>query len=203
MENSEESIKVLRQEISYSKDILTIFAYFVVGLALIYLSNVLLTIGGIIFVVLGLIFIFYGLSIIIRMFSEFGSALTYKKAQPHVQGLYLRKTKPVCPYLKSSYSGFTCQIEFDEKFDVERDLPKCHIESAFKDHSQEKAPKILARASTTTSRSSLVTFLNMLGRAKYPKAIPLMQEIFKTPIISKLNHFRITRINKYIEKHWN
>lgn len=195
MENSDESTKVLRQDVTYIRDLFSIFVYFVLGLALIYISNLLLSAGGIIFVIFGLILIFYGLSLILRVFSEFGSSLNYKKAQPYVQGLYLRKTVPVCPYLKSSYSGFSCQIEFTEKFDISKDLPKCHIESAYKAHWEEKAPNVLEKARTTTSRSSIVTYLNMLGKTKYTPALPLMQEIFKTPIISKKYHFIYEKSN--------
>ena len=189
MEQSQELNTNLRQEISFAKDLLSIFTSLVIGLFLLILSNILLADTNIIFVIIGLIVIFYGITILVRVFNDFGSAMNYKRAEPEVQNLYLRKSTPVCPYLKSSYSGFTCKIEFTEPFQIASDLPKCHIESAYLQHWQEKAPNVLEKAKKTTDRTALITYLNMLGKAKFDPSIPLMEEIFKTPMIKKEFYF--------------
>lgn len=126
---------------SFNKDILGLIINLVIDVFLIVIGNLFLTGGISIPFFLGLLAVIFGVYSLFRVFSDFGSALSYRKAQKELDGLYLRRNKPICPFLKSSYSGFICQIEFEEPFNIQSDLPKCHLEKAFKSSLGRKGSK--------------------------------------------------------------
>jgi hypothetical protein len=174
----------LRQEMSFTKDLLSIIISFFINVIFIIGGNIFLLDNNIIFTVIGFALMLYGIFSLSQVFSNLGSALNYKKTQSELQGLYLRRSLPVCPYLKSGFSGFKCQLEFSEPFNIQLDLPKCHVEQDFKQHWFDKAPNVLLKAKESTDRN-LVTYLAALGRAKYSPAIPFLVEILEYPLLSK------------------
>lgn len=176
------------QAVSFEQDMLKISLSAIFGLFLILGANFLILTGGLLNLILGVILMFWGLSSLSRVYKEVGSALTYRKARENVNGLYLRKNYPVCPYLKSSHSGFTCQLEFIEPFDVASDLPRCHIESRYKAHWVDKAPNVYLQAQESTDMH-LINYLKVLGNVKYEPAIPLLLKILDTPEFSEKSLF--------------
>ncbi len=174
----------LESATTFNKDVLNLLINLIIDILLIVVGEFLLSGGNFIYLLIGLLAVIYGIYSLFRVFSNFGSALSYKKAQQELDGLYLRKNKPSCPFLKASYSGFTCQIEFEEPFNIQSDLPKCHLEKAFKAHWEEKAPNVYKRAKETTDRS-LLSYVNLLGLVKYDPAIPFLLEIVEIPNITK------------------
>ena len=174
--------------INFSKDVISLIISVVIDLVLVIIGNVFLSTPGAIYLLLGLALIIYGVYALTRVFSDFGSALNYRKASRELNGMYLRKTEPVCPFLKSSYSGFVCRIEFEQPFDIQSDLPKCHNEIAYKKHWEEKSPNLLQKAKETTNRN-LLAYLNVFGMVKYEPAIPFLVEILQFPSITKQGLF--------------
>ena len=113
----------LIETMNFNKDVLSLVISLIVSVIFILFGWYLLSDGSIFFVILGFILLTYGVFSGVRVFNNFGSALNYNKAQVELDVLYLRRNEPICPYLKSSYSGFICRLEFQEPFNIKTDLP--------------------------------------------------------------------------------
>ena len=167
----------LIETMNFNKDVLSLVISLIVSVIFILFGWYLLSDGSIFFVILGFILLTYGVFSGVRVFNNFGSALNYKKAQVELDGLYLRRNEPICPYLKSSYSGFICRLEFQEPFNIKTDLPKCHVESEYRKHWEEKAPNVFLKAQEVTDRT-LAGYISFLGMVKYEPAASFFEEIF-------------------------
>ena len=185
MEDVSEVIEPVNSELvaksTFSQDMLSIIISLIFALFLIIGANFLIAGGALLDLVVGIVVLLWGISKLSGIFTDIGSALNYKKAMPELDGVYLRKNLPVCPYLKSKSGGFQCLIEFSEPFNVAKDLPKCHVQSAYKDHWVEKAPNVFVKAQESSDRN-LITYIQLLGRAKYEPAIPLLLKIIDVPL---------------------
>lgn len=167
----------LTEKMNFNKDVLSLAISLIVSILFILFGWFLLSGTNFIYILLGLIVLTYGVYSAYKVYNNFGSALNYKKAQTELNGLYLRRNEPVCPYLKSTHSGFTCRLEFQEPFNIKEDLPKCHVESAYKKHWEEKAPNVFVKAQEVTN-SSLAGYLSFLGMVRYEPAASFMEEIY-------------------------
>ena len=91
----------------------------------------------------------------------------YYNAKQYVEGRYLNKVSPVCPFLLVTSSGFKCQAEFKLPFSMENDFPRCHDDAAFKSHWKDKAPGILEQAKNESSMLKLRSHVSALARIEY------------------------------------
>ena len=105
----------------------------------------------------------------------------YYKGAKFVDGIYLNKTKPVCPFLLVTPTGFKCQSEFKIPFSMSDDFPRCHNEKLFRPHWDEKAPGILEQARNETSLLKLRSYMAALTKIEYKESADFYLEIISAP----------------------
>lgn len=179
---------------TFNKDAAGLIISLIIAIIFVIIGEFFFSSGGGLYLIIGLILILYGVFTFFHRITDIRSAWNYKKAQNELDGLYLRRNKPVCPFLRSAYSGFDCQIEFDEPFNIKSDLPKCHLESAYKAHWEEKVPNVFEKAKKSADRN-LYGSINLMGYTKYEPAIPFLLDIVDMPAITKSNLFILEQAN--------
>ncbi|OLS22839.1 MAG: hypothetical protein HeimC3_27820 [Candidatus Heimdallarchaeota archaeon LC_3] len=127
------------------------------------------------------------------------SIFHYYKGAKFVNGVYLNKTKPVCPFLLVTPSGFKCQSEFKIPFSMSDDFPRCHNESLFKAHWNEKAPGILEQARNESSLLKIRSFIASLTRIEYKESADFYLEIISAPKYSIVHNWIVDAFTDSIE----
>ena len=131
---------------------------------------------------------------LIAVIRDTSSIFYYLKARKYVNGVYLRGTKPQCPFLKVSASGFKCSAEFQRPFNMVDDFPRCHIESQFKEHWLEKNAGLLEHARKETSPLILRQLIEAIAVIKQPESSDFLLEIITTPTWSSMQNFFVKKL---------
>ncbi|MHA1990924.1 MAG: hypothetical protein ACW981_08275 [Candidatus Hodarchaeales archaeon] len=127
------------------------------------------------------------------------SIIHYYKGAKYINGRYLHKTKPICPFLLVSPTGFRCQAEFKLPFSMTDDFPRCHDQKLFKIHWQEKAPGILEKAKMETNMIRLRSYISALTNIGYEKSADFFLEILRAPRYSVVHHWIVDAVREYQE----
>jgi hypothetical protein len=127
------------------------------------------------------------------------SIIHYYRGAKYINGRYLHKTKPICPFLLVSPTGFKCQAEFKLPFSMTDDFPRCHDQKLFKVHWTEKAPGILEKAKTETNVIRLRSYISALTNIGYENSADFFLDILKAPRYSVVHQWIVDAVREYHE----